>query len=797
MPQFLSRYSSIAKKWDIGRPLLLATSALFLSFVALTTVFSVYSTVRDHAFPYPRWQKILQLQFLRNGIPSGVVWVRQDDLATIKGLGCVDNAAISMSSQDLLSTSQGTFKVIHISSSNELASLLSVSPLMGLETPRDGALLAYDAWERLFDKDATILGTRVKVGARVVTITGIMPRTFRWSNGDIFTDLQSDDAHAAHPLYLAIKQSASASACAGQAMRIVNDLVSRDEGQGLDPSLHLAPLFLGQPALGEFTRHLYAIMIGTLILAIVSGANAAVLSLTRAVRDRPTRAVEIALGSSLPRLIWTSSKDYLACSFTAALAALVTSYELLKHPTLWLPLQALPAGLEFHLSGLALLSLTSATLLATLIMAILPNRALILSPTAVTTALAGSKSTASKHLRYVYFLSVVGQAFLSISLLATTITIVRRTQGQLHVEEGFSTQGVISEAFILPATQYPTWTSKRTALETLRETVGRSADVTISAAAPPLPALDAEVSEGIAPPPAGRFDRAQLISVDDNFLNVFRLTLEAGRPFAAHDMTGSVHVALVSKAFARLVFGSRDPLGRSIYLPALKYGYPKVGRPSEPIPVVTVIGVVADVVSPLIAASARPAVYVPLPLFMPEAMWVHLKASSDARPITEANLPWLGRSTLPGAVGASPVLLQGFYESLLMGSEILLERLFVIFALFSLVIATIGGYSLTEYTAATRTREFGIKLALGAHRRQILMSTLSSSMGGVLLSGFIVWAATFAVSRSGELAAVLGVASGAVVASSTLMVFATIVFASAAPARRATRLDIVTALREE
>jgi putative ABC transport system permease protein len=383
---------------------------------------------------------------------------------------------------------------------------------------------------------------------------------------------------------------------------------------------------------------------------------------------------------------------------------------------------------------------------------------------------------------------VVAELALSVVLLVGAGLLLKSFVRLLHVNLGFAPENILTFQISLPTTKYPQPFQKTDFFRDVRERIAvlppvRS--VTTAFAFPPTSGLFAPYLVDTMPPdlPRGQRPVAVWNSISPSYFQTLGISLLRGRFFTDADGENSADVIIISESVARSYWPNQDPVGHHIQVARQK-------TPSE------IVGVVADIRNQGIGADPTNELYTPLPQRPWPTMVIAVKTSGDPMQIVPA---------VRGAVAAvdrdQPITMIQTLDANLSDSvaqQRLSAFLLGIFAAVALILASVGIYGVTSYTVAQRTQEIGIRIALGAEARDVLMLVL----------------------KYGARLAIIGVAVGiaAAVALTRLMqnllfhtsptdpytlVFVSVTLAGVAllacyiPARRATRVDPVVALRSE
>src|SRR5258706_7914615 len=387
---------------------------------------------------------------------------------------------------------------------------------------------------------------------------------------------------------------------------------------------------------------------------------------------------------------------------------------------------------------------------------------------------------------------VVGEVALSLMLLVGASLMIRTLLSIQESNPGIRPDRILTLRIPLARDRYPD-ASRRTAfLQDLLhrvETVPGVAAAGVDAGLPPVFSFGTAVE--IAGDPQQDNRPVLVEQTNENFLKTVGTPIVKGRFFSAQEVFGKIHSAAVNEAFVRRYFSERDGLGRTVRIPRLSRAPANLSDPSFQI-----VGIVKDTVNRMTTRETIPQIFVPYTLTgMADRLYIlaHARAEGLDKAVREQvyavdrGQPVTEVKTLDTVIG----------ENVYSGPRFNL-LLFTIFAALGLTLALFGLYGVISNTVAQRTREIGIRLALGASFQQVIRMALSL---GIKLVGIAI-----AVGLIGSLASVRLLSSHDrnvspfdpySITAVTVLILATGLFACFWPARRAASVDPVTALRDE
>ena len=673
--------------------------------------------------------------------------------------------------------------------------LLGAQPILGRifrdEENQPGrthvVVLSEEAWRKLYASDPKIVGKTLTIRSEVYTILGVMPRGFSfpfsdstqiWSPEEITpanrTSMSGDGAQFIDSFYARIPDGMSASQLTA-ALDRSQALISKEVRDGDLPS-HVKVTGY-QQSLTEFSRKplmlLYAVVFGIWALACL---NVTSLMLARAVARTREQAVRSALGASRARLLQQTIVESLLLSALGGITGLLlgqTAITLLKHQIETNVPVATAAG-AIHMDWRVLLCLAAFTLLTAAITGVFP--ALRAMRRNVQGGLHGVTTTASASQNRTREALVVAQLALTLVFLVGAGLFLRTIHALRQVPLGFSQQNVLTGGVILNG------------MAKLNNGVaGADANmrgefmVTLSGK------LDGkEISSGKAPMANGRLASAGLV-------DAMGIPMLRGRFFNQDDTASAPAVVVVNQAFVNKYLPGQDPIGHTF---GMGKGKLKAAR---------IVGVIGDVKQQKVTEATEPEIYFCLAQMEPGStlygiakafMEVAIRAAIPADSL-RAQFDRALHEVAPDATTTDVMTIHEAVEDSF-GSQTLIAHLLETFAGLALMIASVGLYGLLSFAVAQRTREIGVRLALGAPQANILSLILRRALLlvalGLATGGIMAWFA--AKLASGYIFGVQ--AHDGLTFTAVVLVLAAASFLAAwLPARRAAAVDPILALRTE
>jgi putative ABC transport system permease protein len=654
------------------------------------------------------------------------------------------------------------------------------------------AVLSRAFWERHFGGAHDAIGRTVQLDALPYTIVGVMPAEFDFppsGNVDIWTPLSFDpnDAHGrsrkARSLNVIARLADAATAAQAQqemtlvASRLASTFPDSNTGWG-------ARIVAAQEQLVTTVRPallLISAAVGFLLLIVC--ANVANLMLARLSSRRGELAVRAALGAGRVQLVRQVLAESVLLSAVGGALGLFVAWAGVRFVHA-LPQGSLPRMEDVRLDGGVLLFALLASAIVSLVFGVVPaiqaSRAGLRD---TINAFSGATRGTSARLLGVL---VVAEVALALMLLVGAGLMTRSFAQLMRVSPGFEPANLLAVQIYLPQAKYKNGVARtRFYMEAIRR-VGALPGVQSAAGVSALPMYPVGIDfalpftiEGKAPPANGEEPRADIRTATPGYFETMKIALLKGRLIDGHDLQGLPGAMVINETMARRYFGGDDPIGKVV---------------KNPHGAAAVVGIVGDVKHYGLDGEPRAELFMPAWQQPLNGMALVVRTASDPKGFIESirreilaidpEQPIYDVSTMIDVVSRSVFLPR--ISMLLLGA----------FALTALLLAVVGIYGVVSYSVTQRTRELGVRMALGAEAADTLRLVLSRSLRLVAIGTACGLAASVAVTRvmGGLLYDVSPLDPTVFVGVSVLLAAAGLV-ASLVPARRATRVDPIVALR--
>lgn len=777
-----------------------AVLTLALGIGANTAVFSVVNGVLLRALPYPdpdrlviAWGSRKIERILLVSIPDVKEWQARNH--SFEDIGVERSQSVNLTGVDAPDRLIGSFIT-----ANTLTILGARTERGRLFTPEETAegsgqpvaVLSHGAWVSRFGSDRNIIGRTISLNARPHVVIGVLASTYRHPMGDIDVFLPITSAPQAgwatrtgfNVWTIARMKPGVTVAQAQQDLSAISAQLAKDfpaTNDGLDANV----IPLRDQIVGPLRSALLTVFAFVAVVLLIACANVANLQMARATARARELSLRAALGAGRMRLARQLLTENLLLSVFGGVAALVIAVWATRLLVAAIPgglPGAVGAGLDARVLGFSALATLGAGILFGAAPAMYGGR--IGLREALDARSPGGAAGRRLHARD---LVVAAELALCVVLLVGAGLLTRTLLELRRVDPGFEASNLLTAEFRLPAVKYKSDPQivqfMSNAIEAIRRVPGVHDAALVQAV--PLSGNWGRASytlDGQAEPVTHPV--ALTNAVSDGFFRTMKMPFKAGRDFDANDRAGAPLVVIVSEEFARQSWPGQDPIGRRVMVD---------GPPGF---TVTVVGLVGNLKQHALDDPPEAAMYQPM-LQAPDIF-----NSVVARTEGDPNL--LGkqlRTAIWSVDKDQPVWKVRSMEFLVQRD--IAPRSFAltlagIFALLALVLAAIGVYGVMSYLLALRTREVGIRMALGARKSQVVGLVLGR---GAAVIGVAIVAGTVAAFAAAKLlsAQLYGVTTTDPLTfiAVPLLLAAVALLATWIPARRAAKVDPMIALRYE
>lgn len=788
---------------------LAASLSLALGIAASTALFSVIYAVLMNPFPYAGAKRMVRIEIEDKAGVLNPVLLTGSQLDRLQKTQSADSV-LGQADWELATTGETLPQDVRaVFLSPNASDYFGVPPLFGRgllpsDAPRDVdpqpiAVLGFSFWRRHYGGNPNVIGKILELGHREYSVVGVLRPRFAWTLGDVYLPLKITDDPSKPVFVSSIKLKPGVALRTAQSeFQVLFEQFARENLQHFPANfrIHLSELV---GARGDRIRQaVYLISGGVAILLMIGCANASILLFARGVSRQSELAIRTAVGASRKRLVRQMLTESLLLSLCGAVLGIGLAHEVVTLIVKWLPVNMYPPEATIRVNFPVLLFSVGVALLSTILFGVSP--ALQLSRADVGGVMqSGIRAVGPAMLaKRTHSLLIACQIALTLLLLSASGAAIQGFRRLIDTKLGYNPRNTMVVGIPVHENAYMTWEDRAAYFRRLRQEVAGVPGVASAAistlATPPESGIDQRIE--IMGQPTINKDVVRLNLVSLEYFNLLEIPLIRGRVWDQAETVGGAHVAVINETMARQFWPNGGALSSMIRMPEFKnepFGIAK----SDSNQWFEVVGIVGDARNDGLLNPVKPAVYLPYTVRLELYIQVLVHTISMPRPLlrtvresvhlvdADQQVDGDAGTTLEELLSAQPEWQQGR----------LLTMLFTGFSLMALVLSVVGLYSVVSHSVAQRTRELGVRMALGAQKSDLLKVVFLSTLVSVGFGVATGIALTVLLSR---LLASWTDSSGVslpVLLAVTLLLICCSAIACFLPALRASRVDPVEALR--
>jgi putative ABC transport system permease protein len=787
---------------------LTAVLSLALGIGATSAVFSVIYAVLIDPFPYPGADRMMEIRLLdKNGNTrytgfNGPQIQQLRQAKTVESVVGMDYWNLTTTDGDIPEDVQTNYITPDYPNHWGMAALYgrwlvpSDAPF-GLD-PQPVVVLSYEFWQRYYLGDPNVIGRTIQLVHKPYQVVGIMPPRFKWANVSLYLPLKlTQDPKINEAVSLKLKPGVTVAQASAELQPLLESF-AKDAPQNYPENFRISLRSLVELYARPLGTTLYILLGAVASLLLIGCGNVSILLLARGTERQHELAVRAAIGADRSRMIRQLLTESLGIALTGAALGVLIAWRSLPLIVAWMPRQ-FPAESVIKVNLPVLFFCVGLAILTSVIFGLSP--ALQLSRPDVARLMQGSgrRVAGSASAKRAHNALIAAQVALTILLLTVASAAGKGFLHILSAHLGYEPHNVMSVPIPIHENTYKDWQARSQYFENIRARISAMPEV-----------VEAGIGTNATPPSNGQNMRIEIFGkasaenpevrvnfIDSSYFSVLHIPLLEGRLWDHPEIMRGAPLAVINETMAKQLFPNANPIGQQVRVPSLKDQPPYSPAAPGSDGWLQIIGVASDVLDDGLRDPIKPAVYVPFPLQM--RMFTQILVRTKVPPLSilhdiRAQLVQIDRE--------QQVMTVRDLETWIKNEDVYSQQrfiatLFTVFAVLALVLAAVGLYSVVSYSVATRTNEFGIRLALGAKATDVFRLVLSSTAGSVgsgLVVGLVLSLAfsKFATRWVNETSR-----DPIILTFVVVLLIAAAVAASLAPARRAASTDPMTALRYE
>jgi predicted permease len=667
------------------------------------------------------------------------------------------------------------------------------------QDPARVVVLGYQFWQRYYLGDPSVIGRTIQLVRKDYQIVGVMPPRFRWREADIYVPLKiRSEPQVTYGATLKIRDGVPVADANAELQGILQEFARQSPNRYPDAfrvNLRSIVEMYARP----MGPRLLLLLGAVASLLLVGCANVSILLLVRGAHRQQELAVRAALGASRMRIVQQLLTEALAIAIAGAALGLLIAWKALALIVAWVPTNSFASESVIEMNMPVLLFSAGLAIVTAIVFGVWPALQLSRPDIGRVAQISARRVMGNVHGQRLHRAMVAVQVALTLLMLTAAGAAAKGFLRLANSDLGYDPQNTMSLPIPVHDGTYSTWKERSEYFERLRAAVAAMPQV-----------VTAGISTNATPPANGGDSTLEILGgssldkpiarsnfVSSDYFPLLRIPLTKGRLWSPDEMRRGATFAVINQTMARQYWPKDDAIGRRFRFLNMKDEPPYSPAASGADGWIEVVGIVADARNDGLRNPIKAAFYVPYTLKM--RMFTQILVRTRVPPLSilrdiRAEVVRVDREQQVMRVRD----LNGWITNLPeYAQQQLVARLFAIFSALALLLSAVGLYSVVSYGVATRTNEFGIRMALGAPARDVVRMVLSGTsrdVGGGLIAGVLLCLifdklASQWVTESSRDPVILG--------GVTALLVTVAIAACLAPARRAATIDPMQAVRHE
>jgi predicted permease len=787
---------------------LTAVLSLALGIGATSAVFSVIYAVLIDPFPYPGSDRIMEVRLVDKAGHdrfTGLSGPQIDQLRQARSLESV----VAMDWWNLTTTDGDLpedVQSVHISP--ESPNHWGIPAMKGRwlipsdaptgQEPQRVVVLGYQFWQRYFLGDPGVIGRKMQLVHKTYEVVGVMPPRFRWGAADIYLPLRvTQDTHINFGASLKLRPGVTA-AQANAELQPILEQFAKEAPDRYPEQFRVSLRSIVEVYARPLGPTLYLLLGAVASLLLIGCGNVSILLLARGAERQQELAIRAAVGADRLRMIRQLLTESLAIAGAGTILGVLLAWKSLALITAFLPEDSFPAESVIKMNVPVLLFSIGLAVATAVVFGLWPALQLSRPDIARLMQTSVRRVAGSAHARRTHSAMVGAQVALTLLLLTVAGAASKGFLRLVKTDLGYDPGHTMSVPIPIHDNTHVSWQDRSQYFEQLRAKIAAMPEV-----------VAAGMSTNATPPSNGNDTRIEILGnggekpearlnfVSPEYFPLLRIPLSQGRIWDHAETMRGAALAVINQTMARQYWPSGNAIGQQVRILDFKDEPPYSPTAPGSDGWLQIVGVVADARDDGLRNAIKPALYVPYTL----RLWMFTQI------LVRTHIPPMSilhdiRAQLVQVDPEQQVMrvrdLQAWITSQTeYGQQRLVATLFAIFSILALTLAAVGLYSVVSYGVATRTNEFGIRMALGANASDVFRIVLSSTavnVGAGLAAGLLL---SLAFDKLSTKWVTESSRDPLILAGVTLLLIAAAALACLVPARRAASVDPMEALRYE
>ena len=787
---------------------LTAVLSLTLGIGATVAVYSILYDAVLHPWPYAGIERIVDTWMTDNAGHERIPYLTGPQIRQLRQAQAVEDVVAFDYTSQTVTGGDVPEDVVAIRLTGSAFQFLGLAPVVGRyivpsdapdgQDPQPVTVLSYKFWQRHYRGDPAVVGKTIQIAHKSYTVLGVMPPRFTWMDGDLYVPmkLESDQTHR-YGTKIKLKPGVTMASAESEFLPLYQQFDHQT------PNIFPKQYKLSVRGIAETYTHdlkntMYLLFGAVALLLAIGCGNVSILLLARGAARQHEFAVRSAVGASGFRIVRQLLTESMLLSMTGAGLGIFVAYQAIGFLVPRLPDHSYPYEADFHINLGVLFFSVGLALLVGIVFGLFPALQSARPEISQVMQAGTRRLTGSVKGRRLHTALIAGQIALTLLLMTAAGAAIQAFLRMNTVQLGYEPKHVMSVMIPIREDVHTTWADRTQFFAQLHDKVAQIPGVVSAAiatnATPPDSGWTLPIE--ILGKTASQAQETHLEFVSPEYFTTLQIPLLGGRSWEQSEIVHGAPLILVNQAFVRHYLSGGDAIGHSVRiskLPSTPPGWLAATGSDDWLPI---IGVVADSLDDGLEKPAAPAVYAPYTLMtMP---FTQILVRTQGEPLAMLhNVRMQIASIDPDQQIFNDVRdLEGWIQREPEYARArLISMLFGAFSILALTLAAVGLYSVVSYTVLQRTSELGVRVALGARRRDVLYLVAFSAGTSVGLGILAGLALSFGLNsliarwiESGTRDPIL------VLAASALLILVA-ALACLLPARRALAVDPMVALR--